>query len=329
MSMAAVLRTPSLFVSSPAAATRAAHAQAPRSLTYPLSRQKPSCALKPKQASAVESPLRFPRFRLFTAYGDLTEAEQKDETPEKEHSGEEVSSDDETTDAEINDAEETVASTVMLSLQAYKDALVNRDQSKVAEIESILLSIDAERNTLSSKVASLLEELSTEKDRVIRISADFDNFRKRTERERLSLMTNVQGEVIESLLPVLDSFERAKSQIKVESEEEEKINNSYQSIYKQFMEILASLGVESVKTVGCPFDPLLHEAIVQEESSEYEEGIIIQEFRKGFRLGERLLRPSMVKVSAGPGPEKGGDGVVAASDNGEESENIEDDEDSE
>lgn len=175
----------------------------------------------------------------------------------QEDSSDEGSSDDETTDAEINDTEETVASTVMLSLQAYKDALANRDQSKVAEIESILLSIEAERNTLSSKVASLLEELSTEKDRVIRISADFDNFRKRTERERLSLMTNVQGEVIESLLPVVDNFERAKSQIKVESEEEEKINKSYQSIYKQFMEILTALGVEAVETVGCPFDPLV------------------------------------------------------------------------
>ncbi|XP_074590490.1 uncharacterized protein LOC141846369 [Curcuma longa] len=327
--MAAVLITPPLFVSSPAAATRAAHAQAPRSLPCPLSRRKPSCALKLKRSPVVKSPLRFPRFRLFAAYGDITEAEQKDETSGKEDSGEEVSSDDETTDAKINDTEETVASTVMLALQAYKDALANRDQSKVAEIESILLSIEAERNTLSSKLASLLEELSTEKDRVIRISADFDNFRKRTERERLSLMTNVQGEVIESLLPVLDNFERAKSQIKVESEEEEKINSSYQSIYKQFMEILASLGVEAIKTVGCPFDPLLHEAIMQEESSEYEEGIIIQEFRKGFRLGERLLRPSMVKVSAGPGPEKGGDGVAVASDDDEASEDVEDDEDSE
>lgn len=73
----------------------------------------------------------------------------------------------------------------------------------------------------------------------------------------------------------------------------------------------------------------LHEAIIQEESSEYQEGIIIQEFRKGFRLGERLLRPSMVKVSAGPGPERGGDGGVVPSGDGEASENIEDDEDSE
>lgn len=118
-------------------------------------------------------------------------------------------------------------------------------------------SIEDERSGLERKVLSLSEELSIEKDRILRISADFDNFRKRTERERLSLVTNAEGEVVESLLPVLDNFERAKTQIKVETEGEEKINNSYQSIYKQFIEILTSLGVEPVETVGNPFDPLV------------------------------------------------------------------------
>lgn len=198
----------------------------------------------------------------------------------------------------------------MAALQSYKEALANEDQPKVAEIESFLQSIEDEKKTLATKVASLSEELSAERDRVLRISADFDNFRKRSERERLSLMTNVQGEVVESLLPVLDNFERAKTQIKVETEGEEKINNSYQSIYKQFVEILTSLGVEAVQTVGNAFDPMLHEAIMREDSSEYEEGIIIQEFRKGFKLGERLLRPAMVKVSAGPGPASPEDDVV-------------------
>ncbi|KAL2900735.1 Protein GrpE [Bienertia sinuspersici] len=159
----------------------------------------------------------------------------------------------------------------------------------------------------------MCEELSVERDRVVRISADFDNFRKRTDRERSSLVTNAQGEVIENFLAVLDNFERAKSQIKVESEAEEKINNSYQSIYKQFVEILGSVGVVPVETVGKPFDPLvgnqaglnfsrLHEAIMREESTIYDEGVVVEEYRKGFKLGDRLLRPSMVKVSAGPGP---------------------------
>lgn len=142
-------------------------------------------------------------------------------------------------------------------LQSYREALANNDEVKIAELESSLKSVEDEKIELEVKIASLSEELSVEKDRILRISADFDNFRKRTERDRLSLVTNAQGEVVESLLPVLDNFDRAKTQIKVETEGEEKINNSYQSIYKQFIEILNSLGVEPVETVGTPFDPLV------------------------------------------------------------------------
>ncbi|CAH1432100.1 unnamed protein product [Lactuca virosa] len=224
-----------------------------------------------------------------------------------------------------SEVEESPAS-ILASLQSYKEALADNNESKIAEIESHFKSIEDEKLGLERQVATLSDELSTAKDRVLRISADFDNFRKRTERERVTLVANAQGEVVESLLAVLDNFERAKAQIKVEGEKEEKINNSYQSIYKQFVEILGSLGVVSVETTGQPFDPLanprarvgskfsrvlddlfqrmekLYSAIMREESTEYDEGVVIQEFRKGFRIGERLLRPSMVKVSAGPGP---------------------------
>lgn len=145
----------------------------------------------------------------------------------------------------------------MTLLESYIEALANNDKLTVAEIEAGLLSIEDEKKSLENKVAALSQEMSSERERILRISADFDNFRKRTERERLSLVTNVQGEVVENLLPVLDNFERAKAQIKVETEGEEKINNSYQSIYKQFVEILTSLGVVTVETVGNPFDPLV------------------------------------------------------------------------
>ncbi|KAG4912793.1 hypothetical protein JHK82_053377 [Glycine max] len=225
-------------------------------------------------------------------------------TKAKDPSDGAVGVNDSASDNEVSDADETFASPFLVILQSYREALANNDEVKIAELESSLKSIEDEKIELEGKIASLSEELSIEKDRILRISADFDNFRKRTERDRLSLVTNAQGEVVESLLPVLDNFERAKTQIKVETEGEEKINNSYQSIYKQFNEILTSLGVEPVETVGTPFDPLLHEAIMREDSDEFEDGIIIQEFRKGFKLGDRLLRPSMVKVSAGPGPAK-------------------------
>ncbi|KAG7555623.1 GrpE nucleotide exchange factor coiled-coil [Arabidopsis suecica] len=226
------------------------------------------------------------------------------ETTETEETDGAVDVENENAGAEEVEAEEEEAAVVTALLNSYKEALAENNEGKIAEIEASLKSIEDEKNLLADKVASLSNELSVERDRLIRISADFDNFRKRTERERLNLVSNAQGEVVENLLAVLDNFERAKSQIKVETEGEEKVTNSYQSIYKQFVEILGSLGVIHVETVGKQFDPMLHEAIMREDSSEYEEGIVLEEYRKGFLLGERLLRPSMVKVSAGPGPEK-------------------------
>lgn len=265
--------------------------------------------------------LRFAKVVAFSSQGETqTETETETETdadteayqePEIEDlSDGAVAAEDGAIEAEdgsssekVSDADDAPPTSVILSsLQSYKEALAANDESKVAEIEGFLKSFEDEKTDTENKLAALTEELSVEKARILRISADFDNFRKRTERERLSLVTNAQGEVVESLLTVLDNFERAKAQIKVETEGEEKINNSYQSIYKQFMEILSSLGVVPVETIGKPFDPLLHEAIMREDSTEVGEDIIMEEYRKGFKLGDRLLRPSMVKVSAGPGP---------------------------
>uniref|UniRef100_A0A7N0TIH7 GrpE protein homolog n=1 Tax=Kalanchoe fedtschenkoi TaxID=63787 RepID=A0A7N0TIH7_KALFE len=164
-------------------------------------------------------------------------------------------------DASDSDQAEAVeasfpCSPVIAALQSYKEALASNDEAKISETESFFKSLEDEKINLEGKVAILSLELSTERDRILRISADFENFRRRTERERLSLVENAQGEVAESLLPVLDNFERAKAQLNVGTEGEEKISNSYQSIYKQFIEILNSLRVTPVETTGTAFDPL-------------------------------------------------------------------------
>lgn len=311
--MATVLNTPTIRAPFPPRSTISSKSQKPFCVSFRHSTTKPSLPLTSLRFSHHLPSLRFVKFVPFASSGETetTETQTQDEVQEPQQQEQvqdiedgAVGVEDGTSDDDINGNEEVPSSAILSSLQLYKEALATNDESRVAEIESFLKSIEEEKISLERKVASLSEELSTDKERLLRISADFDNFRKRTERERLSLLTNAQGELVESLLPVLDNFERAKSQIKVETEGEEKVNNSYQSIYKQFIEIINSLGVVPVETVGNPFDPLLHEAIMREDSNEYEEGIILQEFRKGFKLGDRLLRPSMVKVSAGPGPAK-------------------------
>ncbi|XP_034694383.1 protein GrpE isoform X1 [Vitis riparia] len=308
--MATLLRAP--FTAPPPQSLTAICTQSPKAFHLSLTRR---CALNPSRltSSLRFSPIlhiRFLRFDPFASNGEATETQEVQDSEIEENSdgyiggAEDATSDSDAPDSDAPDAEEEPASGIIVALRSYKEALVSNDESKAAEIEAFIKSIEDEKIDLEKKVGALSEELSSDKERILRISADFDNFRKRTDRERLSLVTNAQGEVLENLLPVLDNFERAKAQIKVETEGEEKINNSYQSIYKQFVEILGSLGVTPVETIGNPFDPLFHEAIMREDSTEFEEDVIIQEFRKGFKLGDRLLRPSMVKVSAGPGPAK-------------------------
>ncbi|XP_073021146.1 uncharacterized protein [Primulina eburnea] len=195
-------------------------------------------------------------------------------------------------------------STLRSLIKAYKEAVSVGDEKSIYEIEDMLFKVDKENKELVERISALSAEILSGKEKYMRLQADFDNYRKRAENERLTVKSNAQGEVIESLLPMVDSFERAKQQIKLETEREKKIDTSYQGIYKQFVEIMRSLRVTAVPTVGKPFDPSMHEAIDRDESHEFKEGIVIQEFRRGFLLGDRLLRPAMVKVSSGPGIRK-------------------------
>ncbi|KAK4581329.1 hypothetical protein RGQ29_024833 [Quercus rubra] len=266
--MATVLKTPTIIQApfTPRTCSISSKSQKPFCVSFRHSTPRPS-PLTSLRFSHLPSSLRFVKFVPFSSSGetDTTETQTQEEVQEPQQQQQQVQDivdgaagvEDVSSDDDVNGAEEVPASAIVSSLQLYKEALASNDESGVAEIESFLKSIEEEKISLERKVVSLSEELLTEKERILRISADFDNFRKRTERDRLSLLTNAQGEVVESLLPVLDNFERAKSQIKVETEGEEKINNSYQSISKQFIEILNSLGVVPVETVGNPFDPLV------------------------------------------------------------------------
>lgn len=140
-------------------------------------------------------------------------------------------------------------------LRVYREALLNGDDRIVSEIENRISILENEKNGLEKQVLELSAEITSGKEKYIRLQADFDNYRKRSEKERLTARSDAKGEVMESLLPMVDSFERAKQHIKPETEKEKKIDTSYQGIYKQFVEILRSLQVAVVPTVGKPFDP--------------------------------------------------------------------------
>ncbi|XP_051150789.1 uncharacterized protein LOC127265148 [Andrographis paniculata] len=201
-------------------------------------------------------------------------------------------------------ADKKMSSSLGPLVEAYKKAILEGDGKTIYEVEEMIIMIEKGRNDLVQKVSHLSAEISSRKEKCVRLQADFDNYRKRSEKEKLTVRSDAQGEMIESLLPIVDSFERARQQIKLITDKEKSIDASYQGIYKQFVEIMRSLRVAVVPTVGKPFDPSVHEAIARVESQQFKEGIIVQELHRGFFLGDRLLRPAVVKVSSGPGKKK-------------------------
>ncbi len=148
-----------------------------------------------------------------------------------------------------------------------------------------------------SELKKCQEELAKEKDRYIRAHADFENMKKRIEREKQNALIYANEAFAKDLLTVLDTFENAlKSIEQIESDSEdaiEKIKEGMQLTYEQLLSILKKHGIEEVECEG-EFNPELHQAVTQMESDEHESGEIVQVLQKGYKLKERLLRPSMV-----------------------------------
>jgi len=138
-------------------------------------------------------------------------------------------------------------------------------------------------------------------DRLLRTTADFENFKKRAAREKSEATQFANVALIQKLLPVLDHFEMAQAAAKNASGEK---NSSLQSgiamIQNQLKAILIEAGLEEIDAVGKPFDPALHEAISQQETAGVPEGNVVQQMRKGYKLRERLLRPATVIVAKKP-----------------------------
>lgn len=138
-----------------------------------------------------------------------------------------------------------------------------------------------------------IEELT---DRVKRQMAEFDNYRKRTEREKASMFDMGSRNVIEKMLPVVDNFERGLASIP-EAEKESAVAKGMEMVYKQLMTTLSDLGVKPIEAVGQPFDPNFHNAVMHIEDESLGENVVAEEFQKGYTHHDSVIRCSMVKVA--------------------------------
>lgn len=142
-------------------------------------------------------------------------------------------------------------------------------------------------------LAEQLSQAEEYRDRLVRLQADYDNFRRRSRQEKEEIYKYTSVKMISALLPVLDNFELALS---AEGDSIESFKAGVQMIYKLLNDVLAAEGVVQILSVGEQFDPLKHEAVLRVDSDEYPDNTIIEELRRGYYIKDKVIRPSMVKV---------------------------------
>lgn len=166
------------------------------------------------------------------------------------------------------------------------------------ELADVINILQQEIVILKQKLDDQTEKVESFKNQYSRTIADFDNFRKRTQKEKEEMEAKAKKSVILELLPVVDNFERARTQIKPNSEGEIAIQKSYQGVYKNLADTLKKLGVSRMRPEGQPFDPMYHEALLREPTDKYPEGVVIEQLQEGYLLGEDVIRHARVKVAA-------------------------------
>ena len=153
-----------------------------------------------------------------------------------------------------------------------------------------------EETTEKEEVNPLQEKYDTLNNQYIRLAADFDNYRKRQEQEKEALLKYGAEKTLKKMIEVLDNFERGLKAIET-VDDSEKLKECYNLAYKNFIDVLTKSGLETIKAEGEEFDPNFHEAVMQTPTSEKPEHTIIAELQKGYKLGDKVLRPTLVNVA--------------------------------
>jgi molecular chaperone GrpE len=153
---------------------------------------------------------------------------------------------------------------------------------------------------LQSQIDALAQEKAALYDQLLRRQAEFENYRRRVDRERGETHQKARADVLVELLPVLDNFERALASLQTRGADAAGLRHGIELIHRQFKDALTKFGLQPVEALGQTFDPHLHEAVTIEPTDEHKENTVIEEFERGYKLGDRLLRPAKVKVASSP-----------------------------
>lgn len=156
------------------------------------------------------------------------------------------------------------------------------EKDRIAELRQTIEQLESEQ-----------EEL---KNRLLRVQADYDNFRRRTKEEKTAAAKYKAQSIAEKLLPVLDNFERGLN-VEAESEETKSLLQGMEIVYRQLKDVFEAENIKEIEAEGKPFDPEFHEAVMQVEDEEYEANTVVEVVQKGYVLNDRVIRPAMVKVT--------------------------------
>lgn len=165
-----------------------------------------------------------------------------------------------------------------------------------AEVEELEAEINAEEALLTKTITELETKLGEAENRMYRIQADFDNHRRRVQLDKEAAHKYRAQSLVTDVLPVLDNFERA---LQAEGSDESTASflQGMEMVYRQLVEALTKEGLEVIEAVGTTFDPNFHQAIMQVEDESFESNVVVEELQKGYKLKDRVIRPSMVKVN--------------------------------
>ncbi|MER2262570.1 MAG: nucleotide exchange factor GrpE [Psychrobacillus sp.] len=182
---------------------------------------------------------------------------------------------------EVTVEEETVEQEVVTEDTNETEEATNEEATEVEEVDELTL---------------VKQQLEEEQDRLVRLRADFENYKRRVQKDKEADYKYRAQSLLNDLLPVLDNLERALA-VEATTEEAISLTKGVDMVYRSLVAAVEKEGLESVESEGKPFDPNLHHAVMQENDETQDSGIVLQELQKGYKLKDRILRPAMVKVN--------------------------------